>query len=181
MGKSSIEKRRRGRYLKATERKKQRRMRNIVAGTAIMAVCVALLMCFLLSNRSVYQTLCSDGYTGTQEQLLASLIGEEAGGQEQTAYDLAVENGYSKSYSVWMRTLTKAKSEGNQKTPYQVACENGYQGTLTQWLTQLAENPETLGRSNSGEKQTEYEIACENGYVGSFIEWLVALANDRVF
>lgn len=187
MEESGMERRRKGHYLKTEDRQKQRRTRNIVVFAIVAVLCVASVLVYFLTQRSVYRTLCTAGYEGTQEQWLASLVGEELGAQERSAYELAVENGYNKPYSVWMKTLTGVATEDVQKTPYQVACENGCEESLTQWLTQIAENPKSLGRSKDGEEQTAYELACEYGYIGpsggtgTFIEWLVSLSSDRVF
>ena len=111
MEESSMEKRRQDRYLKAAEQKKQRQKRNIVIIAIIAAVvCVSLLLVFLWPQKGVYRTLCDDGYTGTQEQLIASLVGEEVAPQGDTAYELAVKSGYKKTKADWMRTLTGAET-----------------------------------------------------------------------
>ena len=150
--------------------KKRRKPIGLMVTAAVLLVLVIMLLLGLPRNEGIYRTLCDDGYTGTQEQLIASLVGEEAAPQGETAYDLAVKNGYRKSQSHWMTTLTGADSS---KTPYQAACENGYQGTLIQWLNQIVEQPEALGKS------TEYERACAYGYTGTYIEWLVWLTSDH--
>ena len=153
---------------------------------AVLATFFVALACkeFRLHNRSVYQTLVSKGYQGTQEQLLASLVGEEADSDnEETAYKLAVENGYKGSEMEWVETLVgdTIDSINIHDSPYILACKNGFEGTLTEWLTKIADNPEKLGKSDEKDKQTEYELACVYGYSGTFIEWLVSLTNDRIF
>jgi len=128
-----------------------------------------------------YDTIMQKGYTGSQEELIASLVGEELSpyNEEKSAYELAAEKGYSGSIEEWMKTLTGAESSDAKKSAYSVACENGYDGTLAEWLTSLCEKPDEMGKSVYGESKTDYEYACEYGYEGSFIEWMISLINDK--
>ena len=184
MEKSSMKKRKQGRYLKAEAREKAQRTKNIVTASVIAVICVSiLLICLLpqiLPQKSVYRTLCVDGYTGTQEQLIASLVGEEMAPQGDTAYALAVENGYQKSKAEWVKTLTGAKSTDESLSTYQAAYANGYDGSLIQWLNHIAEDPDALGKSKDG-NPTDYEQACENGFTGTFIEWIVSLSSEQLY
>lgn len=180
MEESSVNKRRKGRYLKAAEQMKQGRQRkNIIAAAIAVVLCVALLLSFLLPQKSVYRTLCDDGYSGTQEQLIASLVGEVMASQGASAYAMAVENGYKKTETDWMEVFTGAKVTGEGMSTYVVACANGYQGGLTQWLNHIAEDPDDLGKSRNG-NPTDYELACEYGFAGTFIEWIVSLASEQI-
>ena len=145
-------------------------------------IAVLLIIVLALPKGGVYRTIVRSGYTGTQEQWLASLVGEEAdAGNVETAYELAVQNGYKGSEAAWIETLTGVSLETVQKTPYAIACENGFVGSLAEWLTGLADQPEKLGRSKRSAEKTEYEFACEYGYSGTFIEWLVSVTQDHVF
>lgn len=181
MEESSMEKRRKGRYLKEATRKKQRRIRNITIVAVIASfLCVSLLLVFLLPQKSAYRILCDDGYTGMQEQLIASLVGEEMESDGDTAYTLAVENGYKKSKAEWMKTLTGAEATDEKQTTYQVACANGFEGSLTQWLNHIVEDPDALGKSKDG-NPTEYELACEYGFTGTFVEWIVSLSSEQIY
>ena len=184
MAASIMEKRKQGRYLKAEYRRKKKRTRNIMIASVIAVICVSiLLICLLpqiLPQKSVYRTLCDDGYTGTQEQLIASLVGEEMAPQGDTAYALAVENGYKKTKADWMKTLTGAKSTDESLSTYQAAYANGYDGSLIQWLNHIAEDPDALGKSKDG-NPTDYEQACENGFTGTFIEWIVSLSSEQLY
>ena len=147
---------------------------------AVLAVLLAVVLA--IPKGGVYHTIVRDGYTGTQEQWLASLVGEEAGaGNVETAYELALQNGYTGSEAEWIETLTGVSVETVQKTPYEIARENGFEGSLTEWLTGFADRPEELGRSKSAAQKTEYEFACEYGFSGTFIEWLVSVTQDHVF
>ena len=165
----------------------QKRAAKFPAGTRMwigVAAVIAVLLIIVLAipRGGVYRTIVQSGYSGTQEQWLASLVGEEADtGNVETAYELAVQNGYKGSEAEWIETLTGAALEAVEQTPYAIACENGFAGSLTEWLTGLADQPEKLGRSQKTDQKTEYEFACEYGYSGTFIEWLVSVTQDHVF
>lgn len=175
-----------GRYLSEPPKKSKKKKKRLklpvlaVAGFVLIAVVVILLLNVM--NGSVYRTLVKAGYSGSQEQLLASLVGEEMGGdQVRTAYSLACENGYEEGESVWLETLTGVAVEAAGKSPYEIACANGFRGSFAEWLEEIADNPEKLGRSKKNGKKTGYEMACEYGYEGSFTEWLISVSNDKVF
>ncbi len=171
--------RKRGKYEKPREKRN-----GTIWGVLICAVLLvgcgigAWLLWF--SGDSVFDQIVSDGYEGTQEQWLASLVGEET--EEKTgksAYQLAYENGYQQPETVWLETLTGNSDAKPGISPYTAARLCGYTGSLAQWLESIAEDPEELGRSNGNGQKTEYELACEYGYTGTFIEWLISVANDR--
>lgn len=165
---------------------KDKRGRKKIPKTAIFLAiaAVALVLVIAWAHRpqesSIYQTIVSKGYTGTQEQWLASLVGETVDDEMETAYALAAANGYKGSESEWNRTLTGAKSSSTQANTYALARENGFDRSLVEWLTEIADTPENLGVSGSNGRKTEYELACEYGYSGTFIEWLVSVTYDRV-
>ena len=175
-----IRKNRKGKYTKAPPPRKSRLW--LVVAAITLAAALGITAIAIYHGSSVYQKLVWAGYTGTQEQWLASLVGEEVSANgSQSAYSLACENGYRKSEAAWIKTLTGISVNAVEATPYEFACENGFDGTLVQWLTQLADSPETLGRSGDSEDKTVYELACEYGYTDTFIQWLVSVANDSVF
>ena len=63
--------------------------------------------------KSAYELAVENGYEGTFEQWLASLVGEFAGNVNgdgngaagKSAYELAVENGYSGTEAEWLESL----------------------------------------------------------------------------
>lgn len=128
-----------------------------------------------------YDAIVRDGYTGSEEEWVASLVGEEMSpyAEEKSAYALAKEKGYSGSIGNWTETIAGAKSSDADKTVYAVACANGYNGTLAEWLNDLCEFPEELGKSENGQSKTSYEYACEYGYEGPFIEWMISLISGE--
>lgn len=134
------------------------------------------------TESSVYQSIVDMGYKGSQEQWLASLVGEERGGLNvESSYELAVINGYMGSEQDWLSTIVKTPVNKKDISPYDLICENGYPGSLTEWLNDIADHPDSLGKSIEGERKTEYELACEYGYSGSFTEWLVSVANEKIY
>lgn len=174
-----------GKYLKEEPERKRKRWksRKIVVFSVIAVVLVVAATLWIWSpwERSIYQTIVHGGYSGTQEQWLASLVGETVDGEMETAYTLAVANGYKGSQKQWNRTLTGVDDPSPHTSTYALACENGFDKTLVEWLTEIADTPETLGLSKGEDRKTEYELACEYGYSGSFIEWLVSVTYDRIY
>lgn len=174
-----------GKYLKEKPKRKGCHKVSPIILVIIGAVIVlAIGLTYMIDQSqdcSVYQRLVRDGYAGTQEQWLASLVGEEADKEAESAYELAVEKGYMGSETEWIETLLGIREDNPSASPYTLACENGFEGSLAEWLTQLADEPEKLGRSNGEKQKTEYELACDYGYSGTFIEWLVSVTHDRVF
>lgn len=173
---------RKGKYLKEDFTKKSERRVKPGVIVIVLATVAILLVAIVWStqNQSIYRTIVRNGYTGTQEQMLASLVGEEADSDVESAYTLAVNNGYKGTLADWSETFVGVPVEFTGVSTYRQACENGFEGSLTEWLTQIASNPEKLGRSGNGQQKTEYELACEYGYIGTFIEWLVSVTQDRV-
>lgn len=146
---------------------------------AVIAVIgIGLVLGLGLSSRrgtqvlSPYEKLVNDGYGGTPEQLLASLVGElsVADGKAEKAFDRASLLEYTASYDTWIETLTNSKSGDRTQAVYRIAEKNGYQNGLVAWLESLVPHPEELGN-----QVTEYALACENGFEGSFVHWLISL------
>ena len=153
----------------------------LIIGTCMVLIVIAFAV-VVFRKETVFQLIVRDGYRGTQEQWLASLVGQEIALEgNESADELAVKNGYAQSEQDWIMTLIGVQIESVQESPYALACANGFEGSLTEWLTNLADQPEKLGKSARGEPKTEYELACEYGFNGTFIEWLVSITHDRVF
>lgn len=88
--------------------------------------------------KSAYDLAVDNGYDGTMEQWLASLVGE-AGENGKSAYDLAVDNGYKGDTTEWLKTLIGANGTNgtNGKSAYELAVANGYKGTEQEWINNL--------------------------------------------
>jgi len=169
-----------GKYYRRPPKKKRIWAAAIIC-LAVLLVAGAAVLMMNPGRDGVYRQLVRDGYAGTQEQWLASLVGENLSLQgEKTAYELAAENGYRESFDCWVKTIAGVDAADSGKSTYEIACENGFTGSLQQWLDSLADRPERLGKSGIGKEQTVYEQACEYGFSGSFTEWLVTVAFEQV-
>ncbi len=103
---------------------------------------------FTVTNgKSAYELAVENGYQGTVEEWLASLVGETgANGEDgKSAYELAVENGYEGTLDDWLESLVGAtgapgatgEAGADGKSAYELAVENGFEGSLEEWLTSL--------------------------------------------
>ncbi len=124
---------------KEKEMEIEKKTRNVkgTVGRIIAIILVAAMAAWLVSScnkpengangLSAYEVAVKNGYKGTVEQWLASLVGEagEKGQVGKSAYDLAVENGYTGTVQQWLVSLI-----GD-------AGKNGYTGTEVQWLESL--------------------------------------------
>ena len=102
---------------KTVETVKKTRNPKGTVGWIIAIILVAALTAWLVSSfckpkngvdgLSAYEVAVKNGYEGTVEQWLASLVGEagEKGQIGKSAYDLAVENGYSGTVQQWLVSL----------------------------------------------------------------------------
>ena len=75
------------------------------------------------TEKSAYEIACDRGYTGTEEQWLASLAGRTG----KSAYELACDRGYTGTLVEWLASLVgeKGDSGANGKSAYELACEQG--------------------------------------------------------
>lgn len=106
---------------------------------------------------SAYEIAVQDGYEGTEEEWLASLVGPAG----ESAYQLAVDQGYEGTLPEWLASLHGADGD----SAYQIAVEEGFVGTKAQWLASLV-GPQGL---------SAYQVAVVNGYQGTVSEWLASL------
>lgn len=156
-------------------------------------------------SKSAYDIAVDGGYNGTQEQWLASLVGENGknGNNGKSAYELAVENGYENDEATWLESLIgKNGSDGrngndgkngtngingrngsngtNGKSAYQIAVDNGFSGSLSQWLDSLIGSKGDNGKDgvNGTNGASAYELAVQNGFEGTLTEWLASLVSE---
>ena len=140
-----------------------------------------------LNGKSAYEIAVDNGYTGTEAEWLASLIGEagangDIGNNGKSAYELAVENGFTGTEEQWLTTLIgpegAAGAAGQDgKSVYELAVENGFTGSLDEWLTSLVGEQGQQGQQGQ-EGKSAYELAVENGYTGTLEQWLTSLAGE---
>lgn len=106
---------------------------------------------------SAYQVAVAEGFDGTVAEWLASLVGA----QGKSAYQVAVENGFEGTEAEWLESLIGEDG----RSAYQVAVDNGFDGTVAEWLASL------IGPQG----KSAYQIAVENGFDGTEEEWLASL------
>lgn len=130
--------------------------KTVAISVVSVAVVVAIVIALLLNGKkavpastqgkSAYDIAVMNGYSGTQEQWLASLVGEngakgDKGDAGKSAYELAVENGYKGTVEEWLKSLVASdvagKDGANGKSAYELAVEKGYNGTEEEWLKTL--------------------------------------------
>ena len=106
---------------------------------------------------SAYRLAVLDGFEGTEQEWLESLIGP----QGKSAYQVAVDNGFEGTVAEWLASLVCAPG----KSAYQVAVDNGFEGTEEEWLLSL-------------QGKSAYEIAVELGYEGTEEQWIASLKGE---
>lgn len=169
--------RKKGKYMRKPGR--SRKNYTWLIGLLLLTLVVgSALMLLSMTPNSIYDKLSKDGYSGSQEQWLASLVGETVDHEAESAYVIAQRLGYRETHQRWSETITGIADPS--KPAYHIMLDNGYEEDLVHWLTSISENPEELGRSSGGEAKTEYELACEYGYSGNFIQWIVSMADKPI-
>ncbi len=102
------------------------------------------------NGKSAYELAVDNGYTGTEEEWLASLVGAKGDKGEQGEQGQPGKDG---------------KDGKNGKSAYELAVEKGYRGSVDEWLESLI--------GNNG--KSAYELAVGKGYIGTEEEWLESL------
>ena len=127
-----------------------------------------------MDGKSAYELAVENGYNGTVEEWLASLVGEVGATGQNGTDGVNGEDG------------------ANGKSAYELAVEKGYTGTLDQWLASLVGQKGATGASGSNGKdgkdgadgkdglngqngKSAYELACDNGFEGTLAQWLDSL------
>ena len=146
-----------------------------------------------VNGKSAYELAVAHGYAGTEEQWLASLIGEAGaagvnGVNGKSAYELAVENGYTGTLEQWLASLVgetgaagqNGENGTNGKSAYELAQENGFTGSLAEWLVSLVGPEGATGQNgtNGADGKSAYELAVDAGYQGTLEQWLASLVGE---
>lgn len=159
----------------------------VIAATLVVAV-VALIIALVANNKAIlvngtkglsaYELAVQDGYEGTLEQWLASLVGE-TGKDGKSAYDLAVENGYEGDVTTWLKSLVGSNGTNgtNGKSAYELAVDNGYMGSLDSLIGK--DGLDGKDGKDGKDGLSAYELAVANGYKGSLTEWLASLVGAQ--
>ena len=118
-------------------------------------------------GKSAYQLAVDNGYTGTIEQWLLSLIGANG----KSAYQSAVDNGFTGTEAEWLTTLVGADG----LSAYQIYCEHNIDPDLSEedWLASLYGGG---GAGADGKSAYEIYVDLNPGTTLSESEWLESLA-----
>lgn len=109
-------------------------------------------------GKSAYEHAVDAGFEGTEEEWLRSLQG-------QSAYEIAINNGFLGSETEWLESLRGADG----KSAYEVACEKGFEGSEDEWFATL----------QGEDGKSAYEVAVDEGFEGSVTAWLESLKGPR--
>jgi hypothetical protein len=140
---------------------------------------------------SAYDIAVQHGYSGTEEQWLASLKGDKGdkGDRGFSAYELAQQAGFPGDEAAWRASLKGDKGDQGIQgiqgiSAYEVAKKNGFNGTEVEWLASLKGDKGDKGdKGNTGEKgdtgDSAYALAINNGFKGTEQQWLSSLKGDK--
>ena len=145
-----------------------------VAFAALMAVAVCLgaagceMSAEIGKGKSAYEIAVEYGFSGTEEEWLASLKGERG---EQGAQGERGEKGDPGEPG---ETGLPGIDGKDGASAYDLAVAGGYEGSASEWLASLKGEDGQDG-SNGIDGKSAYEIAAANGYEGTEEEWLESL------
>ena len=129
---------------------------------------------------SAYEIAKAGGYTGTEEQWIASLKGDPgakgdsgvAGARGLSAYEIAKAGGYTGTEEQWLESLKGtpgAKGDSGVAgakglSAYEIAKAGGYAGTEEQWIESLKGDSGAAGTSCTAEEDSGgVKITCTDG------------------
>ena len=138
------------------------------------------------AGKSAYELAVDNGYAGTLEEWLLSLVGAAgavgpAGQNGKSAYELAVDNGYTGTEAEWLTTLIGAAGQDGQNgtngmSAYQIYCESNIDPDLEEdaWLASLYGED-----GQNGKSAYEIYVAVNPGSTLSESEWLESLVGQN--
>ena len=126
---------------------------------------------------SAYEIAKAGGYTGTEEQWIASLKGDPgakgdsgvAGARGLSAYEIAKAGGYTGTEEQWLESLkgtpgAKGDSGVAGLSAYDIAKAGGYTGIEEDWIASLKGDPGAAGTSCTAEEDSVgVKITCTDG------------------
>lgn len=145
-------------------------------------------------GKSAYDLAVEQGFKGTLDDWLNSLVGEPGtdGDPGESAYEVAVNNGFDGSEAEWLESLKGEKGDQGDKgdkgdpgengqngtdgedgkSAYEIARDAGFTGTVEEWLASL--------KGEKGDKgESAYELAVTNGFSGDQAAWLASLKGPK--
>ena len=76
--------------------------------------------------KTLYEIAVENGFEGTVEEWLDSIIGDDG----KSAYEIAVKHGFEGTEIEWIASLQGKDG----KSAYELAVENGFEGTIEDWF-----------------------------------------------
>ena len=116
---------------------------------------------------SAYEIAVQHGYSGTEEQWLASLKGDKGDGG-YSAYELAQQAGFTGDEAAWRASLKGDKGDRGYSA-YELAQQAGFKGTEAEWRASL--------KGDRG--YSAYELAQQAGFKGTIDQWRASLKGDK--
>ena len=138
---------------------------------------------------SAYEVAVANGFVGTEEEWLESLVGEAGpagpagadgapGADGDSAYEVAVANGFVGTEEEWLESLV-----GEQGPPGSGGGASVVEGTNPAtaengtFFYDTDADPGDFG-GGGADGASAYEVAVANGFVGTEAEWLLSLVGD---
>jgi hypothetical protein len=121
-------------------------------------------------GKSAYEVAVDEGFIGTEQEWLDSLVGED-GIDGKSAYEVAVDEGFIGTEQEWLDSLV-GQDGIDGKSAYEVAVDEGFIGTEQEWLDSLVGQDGIDGKS-------AYEVAVDEGFIGTEQEWLDSLVGPQ--
>lgn len=108
MERNCVKKRKSRCYKKNKANITQKQTRLLMVCTTVTVLCLLTLLLFCSPQKSVYRTLRSDGYTETQELLIASIVGDpdasdKSRSERSAGYGRTVEYGFAEVITIHSR------------------------------------------------------------------------------
>lgn len=134
------------------------------------------------NGKTAYELAVQQGFVGTIDAWLASLIGAKGNIGEQgekgdtgdvgkSAYQHALDTGFVGTLPEWLASLIGDDGVAG-KSAYELALDHGFVGTEEEWIASL------IG-SDGAKGSSAYEIAKADGFVGTEAEWLLSLKGSE--
>ena len=120
--------------------------------------------------KSAYDIAVDNGFTGTEEEWLASLHGKD-GTNGLSAWELAIQQGITNlNLYEWLQSLQGKDGY----SAYQIALSHGFVGSEDEWLTSLRGEDGQDG----AEGKSAYDVAVIEGFTGTQSEWVASLKGE---
>jgi len=127
------------------------------------------------AGKSAYEIAVEEGFEGTQQDWLDSLVGADGadgangadGADGKSAYQVALDNGFTGTEAEWIESLGGVKGDTGDQGPQGVPGQDGAKGDQG--------DPGLPGEDGD----SAYEIALANGFEGTESEWLASLVGAK--